>query len=282
MTRKKLRFCLFLTLLVGLTACNKDASETQPPAPAAAQTPASVQAPAEPRPQTAVNQGKVVEKFDAGSYTFIRLEDGAGNTLWAAAPQTTLEVGEEIVLNGGSVMHNFTSKSLNRTFESIIFATGVTRNSPNLSAQAPEVSAQDLSPVAGSQAAPGEMAAQPSSQGSAGAMAPFSGLAVEKATAPNGYTVAELFANATRLNQQKVTVRGKVVKFSANIMGKNWLHIQDGTGDPAKKNHDLVVTSSSVVNNNDLVLLEGVLASDKDFGFGYNYSVIVEDAVVVK
>lgn len=111
---------------------------------------------------------------------------------------------------------------------------------------------------------------------------PFSKLKVEKSTAPNGYTVAELFAKRASLNKQKVTVRGQVVKVNPNIMGRNWIHIQDGTGDPANNTHDLVVTSSDIANPGDIITVQGTLAADKDFGSGYKYGVIVENAVIMK
>ena len=65
-------------------------------------------------------------------------------------------------------------------------------------------------------------------------------------------------------------------------MGKNWHHIQDGTGDPTNNTHDLVVTSSAIVEKGTIISFEGVLAADKDFGAGYRYDVIIEDAGVVK
>jgi hypothetical protein len=72
------------------------------------------------------------------------------------------------------------------------------------------------------------------------------------------------------------------VKLNPDIMGKNWLHIQDGTGDPAKSTHDLVVTSAGIAEKGAIISLEGILAADKDFGSGYRYSVIVEDAILMK
>ena len=111
---------------------------------------------------------------------------------------------------------------------------------------------------------------------------PFSKVKVEKSTAQNGYTVAEIFAKGASLNKQKVTVRGQVVKVNPNIMGRNWIHIQDGTGDPAKNTYDLVITSADTAKIGDIITLEGTVATDKDFGFGYKYDVIVEDAVLRK
>jgi hypothetical protein len=114
------------------------------------------------------------------------------------------------------------------------------------------------------------------------AQVPFSKLRVEKTTAQNGYTVEEVFAKGASLDKQKVTVRGQVVKVNPDIMGRNWLHIQDGTGDPEKNTHDLVVTSSDIAEKGAIISVEGTLAADKDFGFGYMYDVIVEDATLVK
>jgi hypothetical protein len=222
-----------------------------------------------------------VEKQDVSVYTYVRLDDGAGNQVWAAVPQTQLEIGEQIALQGGTVMTNFSSKTLNRTFEFIVFASGFVRGSGNKTAGAPGVDNGSSSGAVQSEISPHGMTSQLSS-GSSRAIVSFSGVKVEKSNAQNGYTVAELFAKAVNLNDQKVTVKGQVVKVSPNIMGKNWHHIQDGTGDPAKNTHDLVVTSSAIVEKGTIVSFEGVLAADKDFGSGYRYDVLIEDAVVVK
>ncbi len=120
------------------------------------------------------------------------------------------------------------------------------------------------------------------SGGSLGAIAPLEDIAIEKAAAANGYTVAEIFAKAKELDGQKVQVHGKVVKFSPKIMGKNWIHLQDGTGDPMQNTHDLVATSAEIVELGSIVTLEGTLAAEKDFGAGYKYAAIVEDAAIIK
>jgi hypothetical protein len=268
-----------LALIVGLIACSNDIPETTPSTQADQQSQVSVQTPSDP--QLAAFRGKVVEKQDASIYTYIRLDDGAGKKIWAAVPKTQLEIGEEIALKGGSVMTNFNSKTLNRTFESIIFAAGLVRGSKNMTVQTAGGTNGSSSGAVQSEVGPHGMTSQ-SSGGSTRAIVSFSGVKVEKSDAQNGYTVGELFAKAVDLNDQKVTVKGRVVKISPNIMGKNWLHIQDGTGDPTTNTHDLVVTSSAIVEKGTIISLEGVLAAGKDFGFGYKYDVLIEDAVVVK
>jgi len=268
-----------LALMVGLIACGNDISETDPSTQAAHQSQIPAQIPSDP--QIAAFSGKVVEKRDAAPYTFVRLDDGAGNDIWAAIPKTQLEIGEEIALKGGFVMKNFNSKTLDRTFESIVFASGLVRGSENMTVRTPGLASGHSSGAVQSEVSPRGMTSQ-SSGGSTRAIVSFTGVKVEKSTAQNGYTVGELFAKAVDLNNQKVTVKGRVVKISPNIMGKNWLHIQDGTGDPTTNTHDLVVTSSAIVEKGAIISLEGVLAAGKDFGFGYKYDVLIEDAVVVK
>jgi len=102
-------------------------------------------------------------------------------------------------------------------------------------------------------------------------------LVIEKAPGANAYTVAEIYAKGADLNQKKVAVRGKVVKVSANIMGKNWIHMQDGSGKPEAGTHDLVLTSQQKPTVGEVLIGEGVMAADKDFGAGYRYKVIVEE-----
>jgi hypothetical protein len=280
MNIRKICCCLScLALIAGLIACGNDISETNPSTQAGKQSQTPVQTPSES--QLAEFSGKVVEKQDVSPYTYVRLDDGAGHEIWAAVPQTQLEIGEEIALQGGIVMSNFNSKTLNRTFESIIFASGIVRGSENETSATPGGAGGGSSDAVQSEGAPHGMTSE-SSGGSARAIVSFTGVNVEKSTAQNGYTVGELFADAVNLNNRKVTVKGRVVKISPNIMGKNWIHIQDGTGDPTKNTHDLVVTSSALVEKGAVVSLEGVLAADKDFGFGYRYDVLIEDAVVVK
>jgi predicted small lipoprotein YifL len=95
--------------------------------------------------------------------------------------------------------------------------------------------------------------------------------------AEGGMTVAELFADKEQLAGKQVVVRGKVVKTSANIMGKNWVHVRDGTG--AEKTNDLTVTTSDPPPTiGTTVVVTGQLSRNKDLGLGYRYDVLIEDA----
>lgn len=99
------------------------------------------------------------------------------------------------------------------------------------------------------------------------------------AKADGGKTVAEVFAEKDALAGQPVTFRGKVVKTNPDIMGKNWLHVRDGSG--AEGTNDLTVTTAGTAPNvGDTVVVKGTVALNKDFGMGYQYDIIVEDAEV--
>ena len=201
--------------------------------------------------------GKVAETMDASGYTYVLVDTGK-EQIWVAGPQTAVKVGDEVYIPGGSAMPNFESKTLNRTFEQIIFAPSIM------------VSGAD-------QAMPGALGTGDKPQ--AAPVAPAVQVDLSNITkAEGGKTVAEIFAGRQELNGKKVLLRGKVVKFMSGIMGKNWLHVKDGTGTPGTD--DLVVTTQIAAKVGDQVLVNGVLAADKDFGSGYRYDAIVEDADV--
>lgn len=96
------------------------------------------------------------------------------------------------------------------------------------------------------------------------------------AAAKDVVKIEEVFAKKDTLNGSKITVKGEVVKFNSGIMGKNWVHIQDGSGKPGT--NDLTATTQDTAKVGDKVIVTGTLAVGKDFGAGYQYEVILEDA----
>jgi len=198
--------------------------------------------------------GKVAETMDASGYTYVQIDTGT-DKIWAAGPKTVLKVGDEVFIPEGSPISNFESKTLNRTFEKIIFASSIAVGGAD----------QAFTPQA--QADHTEAAAPQ-------VPTDFSGIT----KAEGGKTVSEVFTGRTDLNGKTVKARGKVVKAMSGIMGKNWLHVKDGTG--ATGTDDLVVTTLATANVGDTVLVNGSVSADKDFGSGYRYDVIVEDAEV--
>jgi hypothetical protein len=95
-------------------------------------------------------------------------------------------------------------------------------------------------------------------------------------TPDGGKTIAQVWSEKAALKDKPVIVRGKVVKFLPGIMGRNWMHLRDGD------DTDLTVTTSDTAAVGDIVTIKGVVHLDKDFGAGYTYAVIIEDASIVK
>ncbi|MBN2359129.1 MAG: hypothetical protein JXR83_06725 [Deltaproteobacteria bacterium] len=96
--------------------------------------------------------------------------------------------------------------------------------------------------------------------------------------ADGGQTVAEIYAGKAALAGKTVTLRGRVVKVNSRIMGRNWLHLRDGTGSEGR--NDLTVTTQAMARAGDTVLVRGTLVADRDFGSGFRYEVLVEGATV--
>jgi hypothetical protein len=241
--------------------------------------------------------GTVLETMGSGGYTYMKVDTGSGQP-WIAIPKSSIKVGQKVTYLPGAAMKNFSSKTLNRSFEVIIFSAGLAgadgaatkpagmgmdgMQAPQ-GMTAPKGGADDSfsSAVKAEGGAPAVSQAA-ASGGSVGAIAPFTELSIDKAAGDNAHTVGEIFKDADTLNGKTVRIQGKVVKFSPMIMGRNWIHLQDGSGDPITNTHDLVITTSEQVKADDIITVEGVLTTNKDFGYGYKYDAIIEKAIIVK
>lgn len=92
-------------------------------------------------------------------------------------------------------------------------------------------------------------------------------------------TVAALNKDKAALAGKTISAQGKVVKVNNGIMGRNFVHVQDGTGDAG--NNNLIVTSKETANVGDQVTISGVVAVNRDFGSGYSYPLLIEEASIV-
>ena len=212
--------------------------------------------------------GEVLETIDAGTYTYLRLKTASGE-IWAAVPATPAKVGDKVALAGAMEMKNFKSKTLDREFPSIWFGT-LAEGGATAGVHAPTVAA-----AAAGGAAVGD-------GGDRAKAAATKTEAVAKAEGPGALTVAELWAQRKELAGKQVTLRARVVRYSANIMGSNWLHLQDGSGKVEDNTHDVTATSKSPAAVGDVVVVSGVVAIDRNIGAGYNYPVLIEDAAISK
>jgi hypothetical protein len=203
------------------------------------------------------------EVIQTSSYTYVRVV-ADDRDYWIATTKMAINEGGTYFWSQGVEMNNFTSKELNRTFPSIFFVQDFT-DQPIIHSQ-PTQQGQPMQEAQPSETMAGKQVPQQTS------------INVQKAA--GGITISDLYAKRSSYAGKIVKIRGQVVKFSPGIMGKNWMHLQDGTKDG--NNYDLTVTSQGTVMVGDVVTVEGKVAVDKDFGAGYFYPVIVEDAAVMK
>ena len=278
---KKLTLLMALIFVTfTLTACSKDepaqpVAETPQPATPVAAPAAEPTQPVAATPGGA--SGTVIETMNAAGYTYVYVDDGT-NKIWAAAPEFSVKVGDEVMVPEGMAMHNYHSQSMDRDFDVVYFVEAV------LNASSPSMPGSAMGSGMGSGMMgtqnPADMKIPEGHPAISGAEAPpeVDLTAVKKAD--GGMTIAEIYAGKADLADKSVALRGKVVKFSPQIMGTNWLHLQDGSGDLDAGTHDLTVTSNVQVSVGDTVLVSGTLTLNKDFGYGYKYDLIMEDAQV--
>lgn len=285
MNMKKCFFVSGLVITLAISACSSEAPETKNTATPESGPEAGIPEAQLTEPGMAqgdVVSGKVLETLAAGGYTYVHLDRGTEQS-WVAIPASEVTVGEEVQLVVSMMMPNFQSKTLNRTFDELIFSSGF--------AQPQEGTVPPVGMTEGkgsfADAVQGETAhltgfgGDMGLTGSSKAVMPLaSDIKIDKAEGENSYTIGELYAKSTGLNGKTVSVKGKVVKISPRIMGTNWIHLQDGSGDPAQSTHDLVVTTDQMPQKDEIITVTGPLTADKDFGSGYRYAVIIENATI--
>lgn len=198
--------------------------------------------------------GKVTDTIDVTGYTYAEVDTGK-EKIWAAGPITPLKIGDMIGFSTKMPMENYHSTSLERDFPIIYFAGRFITDE--------KVPTREAAATA----------------------EPHAQIKQEQVTNPvkginkveGGNTIAEVYVNKLNLSGEIIRVRGQVTKFTAEVMGKNWIHIMDSS-----TLDDLTVTTDSTVAINDIVIIEGKLELDKDYGYGYVYPIILEDAKLTK
>ena len=251
MTRK----ALVLLALIPFAACNKGKG-TPPAQPAGTAAPGA--------PQAAGIKGTVLERLEAAPYTYLRLKTAQGE-IWTAVPTTDAAVGSEVSFVQSMEQTDWDSPKLKRKFDKLFLGT--------------------LAPAGMGMATPGAAPGAhppvpvPAATVEVGKIAKFEG--------PEGRTVAEVYAQRAALSGKTVAVRGRVMKVTAGIQvagiaGATWIHLQDGSGNPAKADHDLTVTTDEKVAAGDLVVVKGTLQADPKIGTGYERAILLQGAKVSK
>jgi len=198
--------------------------------------------------------GIIQEAIQTSNYTYCLVKEGSSE-YWIAFTKMQVEEGQQIYFNQGLEMKDFPSKELDRVFETVFFIQEISTNPSKDSTDGHHLKQQG----------------QKSEVNTAD-------INVEKAK--GGISIAELYANKKNYEGKRVKIRGKVTKCTDLIMDRYFIHIQDGTESNGK--FDLTITSMETVNVGGIVTFEGKITLNKDFGSGYSYEVIMEEAKVLK
>ena len=199
---------------------------------------------------------EVTEVIQATSYTYMKVKENMLER-WVAVTKQDANVGDVYYYDSALEMNNFTSKDLNRTFDKIYFVNQISKT--------PLTQQTEAAMSGGMPAHSGKVNVEQNGA-----------ISLEKSA--NELTIAKLFADKANFSGKETEIRGIVVKVNNDIMGKNWVHIQDGTSD--NNSFDLTITTQARVNKGDEVTFKGKVALDEDYGAGYTYDVIMTDAAL--
>ena len=233
-------FTLFFLITIGLLTGCKDTEKAKP-----TEEKVSVENVASSNTHEVV----VLEKIAAGGYIYLKVLE-KDKEYWMAIPGRQIEIGATYYYDDGMEMGKFESKSLNRTFDHIVFAQGIRDQKNTIKKDKKRSVNKGESSVAN----------------------------IEKAS--NGIRIATLFENPKAYQNKQVIIKGQIVKVNNGIMGVNFMHLQDGT--KGNGEYDVTITSNDEFKIDEVVTIKGTVILNKDFGSGYVYDVLIEKAVILK
>ncbi|MCX6230111.1 MAG: hypothetical protein NTZ33_01085 [Bacteroidetes bacterium] len=218
----------------------------------------------------------VIQKvMNAGTYTYLQFNE-IGNpkvkesdTIWGAISFADFKVGDTAYYKKGFPMNNFKSKELNREFKEVLFIDEMRKTADFVKKEIGQVPSHEF------------MNSSDTTMPTTG-KPKVSKIEVKIDPIKGGISIADLFAKKASFGGKTVKIKGKVTKFSPDIMNKNWIHLQDGTESDGK--FDLTITTdlATKVNVGDVITIEGKVALNKDLGYSYFYEVLVEEAKISK
>jgi len=194
------------------------------------------------------HSAKVLEHVHSGGYTYIKVMEGI-SIYWIATIHKEVKKGELITFDEQVWMRNFYSKTLNKSFDRILFASDQMAKTDKKSFNKMNKADNFVSEYSHN-----------------GANA-----------------IAEIIKNKDKYDKKEITIKAKVTKVLRGIMGRVWIHLEDGTS--YNQIPEIVATTKDKKNIpevGDIVLAKGIVAKDKDFGAGYFYPAIVEGTTFVK
>lgn len=225
------------------------ACESKPKIIEAVDTESSSQAPVSDEATSKLHKVVVEEILQTSRYTYLNVSED-GEVFWIAIPKKEVEKGATYYYRGGLKKTNFKSVEHDRVFETVYLVSDVSKD-PGMIGMASGNPHEDMGTPATEQN-------------------------TKLDPPPGGISIADLFANMKKYEGQTVRVKGRCVKLNNMIMQRNWIHLDDGSMKENKQ--DLTVTTTDNVPLGAIVAFEGKITLNKDFGAGYKYEIIMEDA----
>jgi len=197
-------------------------------------------------PTEKVHEVVAKEVLNTDRYTYIRVQEDKAE-YWVAISKREIQVGETYIYQRGLLKQNFYSQEFKRTFETVYLVSDLRDRFAVTEGAQQEIPATASVEVTGP-------------------IKPAAGAT----------PIGDIFKNPSKYGGKVIKVTGQCVKVNSMIMNRNWIHLQDGSGNKL----DLTVTTTENIPLGAVVTMEGTLALKKDFGAGYSYDIILEGAVM--
>ncbi|MBK7429232.1 MAG: SH3-like domain-containing protein [Saprospiraceae bacterium] len=189
-------------------------------------------------------------------YTYLNVTE-AGKNFWIATAKVDAVKGKPYIYRGGLMKTNFESQEFKRVFDTIYLVSSVMDEQQHPGGNIDNAGVEHNHPLeAGASSAPHVHAA-------------------------DAVKITDLFANMKKYEGQVITVDGEIAKVNNGIMGRNWVHLQDGSKKDGK-NLDLTLTTLANIPLGSHIAIKGKVVLNKDFGAGYKYNIILEESEPVQ
>ncbi len=214
----------------------------------------------------------VLEVIQVVNYTYLRVKDN-NTELWIAAPTLEVKAGDTVYYQNGMMMTKFESKELKRTFEQILFVDRISKDP-----SAPALQKDNAVVLPPNHVSTTTENTQPAP--SMGSSKDSVKQQIKIEPLKDGVTIAAVLKDPKAYEGKTIKIKGKITKYTAGVMGKNWVHIQDGTDYKGK--FEIVITTLDELKDGETATFEGTITLNKDLGFGYFFEVLMENAKVIK
>ena len=189
----------------------------------------------------------IKEVLEAGGYTYLRVIEN-GHEEWLAIVKSNIISGKIYSYEDAAPMKNFKSRELEKTFDEVLFVAKLTlKEDPTAIVEKKKSTLYKK---------------------------------VKSISEKEIVTLSDLYKYKESFEGKTIRIKGEVTKFSSNILGKNWIHLEDRSIKQGK--NDIVATIDEEIKVGDKISIEGKITTNRDFGSGYKFEVMMENAKIIK